>query len=170
VVYVGMHLSYCIWYLLNQCIINKAVGDKIDQNNESRQNNYTLLKLFVILAVVGVFYALPGWFAFNNSQPAGNITIGISIGLFFLGSMIASRFYFQSSDKSSLGFKILPESMRKLAGNFRYYGEIIRYSSFAILSGSVWSWSVVLCVIILEHPYGILRWLKETRIRDKGSV
>jgi hypothetical protein len=164
-VYVGMHLTYCIWYLLNQCIINKAVGDGTDRNTKPEQSTYSPLKVMFILAVVGIFYALPGWFAFNNPRPAGNLVLGVSVGLFFMGSMIAARFHFQSG-VSLPEVKILPESTRKLAGNFRYYGEIIRYSSFALLSGSPWSWFVVLCIVILEHPYGILRWLKEVRSKN----
>lgn len=160
-VYLGMHLSYCIWFLFDQYIIKKAVRYNSGQNSRPQPVNYSPLKAIVIVAIVGVFYALPGWNALNNPQPAGSLTLGMSVGMFFLGSMTASRFHIPRDSTSLPGFTAVSESYRKLAGNLRYSGEIIRYSSFALLSGSPWSWLVVLCVIALEHPYGILRFLRE---------
>ena len=162
-IYLGIHLSYCLWYLLDQCVINRLFDDKNGEKPEIKQHYYTLPKVILVVAIVGVFYAMPGWFAFTNPQPAGNLVSGLSVGLFFLGSMTASRFHNQGSSRPLPGFGRLPERMRTLAGNYRYYGEIIRYSSFALLSGSPCSWFVVLCIIVLEHPYGIVRWLKEIR-------
>lgn len=159
--YTGMHLSYCLWYLLDQCILSRVLDDKTGQNTALKQHYYTLPKVLLVVAVVGVFYAMPGWFAFTNPQPAGNFISGLSVGLFFLGAMTASRFL--NSSTPLPGLNKFPERIRKLAGNYRYYGEIARYGSFALLSGSPWSGFVVLCIIVLEHPYGIVRWLKEIR-------
>ena len=62
VIYLCLHISYCLWWLLEQWLFPQR-----------RQQIFTekvgILLFIVVILFVGVFYSLPGYFAFTNSNP-----------------------------------------------------------------------------------------------------
>ena len=79
-VYLAMHVSYCVWYLLKQVILRETIFREPD----------SALELVMVVAIVGVFYALPGYLAFRNPLSVSNLELAGSVTLFFFGSVINS--------------------------------------------------------------------------------
>lgn len=176
-VYLGMHLSYCLWYLLKQLILQEPVFREQD----------SILDVAIVIASVGVFYALPGWLAFTNPQPVSNLVLALSVVFFFFGSVINSSADVQKSTALRLGSGLITSGFWRLSRNINYFGDLLRYSAFALLAGSLWAWAVVLFVLVVDLdrmrkksaslsrysgyqtytenvpallPYGFLRWSK----------
>lgn len=139
-VYLGMHLSYCVWYLLKQRILEEPVFREQD----------SVLDVAMVVASVGVFYALPGWLAFTNPQPVSNLVLALSVVLFFFGSVVNSSADVQKSTTLRLRPGLITGGFWKLSRNINYFGDLLRYGAFALLAGSLWAWSVVLFVLLID--------------------
>lgn len=139
-VYLGMHLSYCVWYLLKQGILEEPVFREQD----------SILDVLMVITSVGVFYVLPGWLAFTNSQPVSNLVLALSVVLFFFGSVVNSSADVQKSTALKLQQGLITGGFWRLSRNINYFGDLIRYSAFALLAGSLWAWSVVLFVLVVD--------------------
>jgi protein-S-isoprenylcysteine O-methyltransferase Ste14 len=176
-VYLAMHVSYCMWYLLKQLIMGEPVFRERD----------SIFDVGLVVASVGVFYTLPGWLAFTNPQPVSQLVLGVSVSLFFFGSVINSSADVQKSASLRVRPGLITDGFWRLSRNINYFGNLMRYSSFALLAGSVWAWSVVLFVLVIDIdrmrkksaslsrypeyrtysekvpallPYGFLRWFR----------
>jgi protein-S-isoprenylcysteine O-methyltransferase Ste14/uncharacterized protein YndB with AHSA1/START domain len=136
-VYLAMHVSYCVWYLLKQVILREAVFRERDSAPE----------FVMVVAVVGVVYALPGWLAFRNPAPVSDLTLAASVALFFFGSVINSGADVQKITALRLRPGLITDGFWRLSRNINYFGDLLRYSAFALLSGSAWAWLVVLLVL-----------------------
>jgi steroid 5-alpha reductase family enzyme len=139
-VYLAMHVSYCVWYLLKQVIMRETVFRERD----------SALELIMVVVVVGVFYALPGWLAFRNTTPVSNLVLSASVTLFFFGSVINSGADVQKITALRLRPGLITDGFWALSRNINYFGDLVRYSAFALLSGSAWSWLVVLVVLGID--------------------
>ena len=148
-VYLAMHVSYCVWYLLKQVILRETVFRERD----------SALELIMTVAIVGVGYALPGWLAFRNSTPVTALELAASVSLFFFGSMINSGADVQKITALRLRPGLITDGFWALSSNINYFGDLMRYSAFALLSGSAWSWLVVF--IVLGNNFDRMR--KKTR-------
>lgn len=136
-VYLAMHVSYCVWYLLKQVILRETVFRERDSAPE----------LVMVVAIVGVFYALPGWLAFRNPTPVTALEVAASVSLFFFGSVINSGADVQKITALRLRPGLITDGFWALSRNINYFGDLMRYGAFALLSGSAWSWLVVLIVL-----------------------
>lgn len=136
-VYLAIHVSYCTWYLLKQVILHESVFRERD----------SALELAMVVAIVGVFYALPGWLAFRNLTPVSDLELALSVSLFFFGSLINSGADVQKITSMRLRAGLITDGFWALSRNINYFGDLMRYSAFALLSGSAWSWLVVLIVL-----------------------
>ncbi|HEX9597155.1 MAG TPA: SRPBCC family protein [Anaerolineales bacterium] len=136
-VYLAIHVSYCVWYLLKQAILRETVFRERDSAPE----------LVIIVAIVGVGYALPGWLAFRNPTLVTNPELAASVALFFFGSVINSGADVQKVTAVRLRPGLITDGFWALSRNINYFGDLMRYSAFALLSGSAWSWLVVLIVL-----------------------
>lgn len=139
-VYLALHVSYCVWYFLKQAILRETVFPERD----------SALELVMVVAVVGVLYALPGWLAFRNAAPVSNPELAASVTLFFFGSVINSSADVQKITALRLRPGLITDGFWGLSRNINYFGDLMRYSSFALLSGSAWSWLVVLIVLGID--------------------
>jgi protein-S-isoprenylcysteine O-methyltransferase Ste14/uncharacterized protein YndB with AHSA1/START domain len=139
-VYLALHVSYCVWYLLKQVILREAVFRERDSAPE----------FVMVVAVVGVVYALPGWLAFRNPTPVTNLELAASVALFFFGSVINSGADVQKITALRLHRGLITDGFWALSRNINYFGDLLRYSAFALLSGSAWSWLVVLIVLGID--------------------
>jgi len=136
-VYLAMHVSYCAWYLLKQAILREAVFRERD----------SALELVIVVVMIGVVYALPGWLAFRNTTPVSNLELVAGVTLFFFGSVINSSADVQKITALRLRPGLITDGFWGLSRNINYFGDLMRYSAFALLSGSAWSWLVVLFVL-----------------------
>jgi protein-S-isoprenylcysteine O-methyltransferase Ste14 len=138
--YLAMHVGYCVWYLLKQAIMREPVFRERDSVFETVQ----------VVATVGVFYALPGWLAFTNPEPLGDAVLAASIVLFFFGSVINSGADIEKATTLRLREGLITGGFWRLSRNINYFGDLMRYSAFALLSGSPWSWTVVATVLAID--------------------
>ncbi len=139
-VYLAMHVSYCVWYLLKQNIMREMIFRERD----------SALDLIMVVAIVGVFYTLPGWLAFRNTTPVTPVELAASVTLFFFGSVINSSADVQKATALRLRPGLITDGFWGLSRNINYFGDLVRYSAFALLSGSAWSWLVVLVVLVID--------------------
>ncbi len=137
VVYLALHVSYIAWFLLKQAIFREPLYRERDSAPQ----------VVMVVALVGVFYALPGWLAFTNTEPVNELVLAASVALFFFGSMLNSGADIQKSAALRARPSLVTDSFWSLSRNINYFGDLMRYSAFAVLSGSLWSWSVVLVVL-----------------------
>ena len=135
--YLALQVSYCGWFLLKQAILREPLYRERDSAPQ----------VAMVVALVGVFYALPGWLAFTNPDPVSEVVLAASVALFFFGSMINSGADIQKSAALRARPGLVTDGFWRLSRNINYFGDLLRYSAFALLSGSPWSWSVVLVVL-----------------------
>jgi protein-S-isoprenylcysteine O-methyltransferase Ste14/uncharacterized protein YndB with AHSA1/START domain len=139
-VYLALHVSYCVWYLLKQIILRETIFRERD----------SALELVMVVGMVGVFYALPGWLAFRNPTPVTNLELAASVPLFFFGSVINTGADVQKITALRLRSGLITDGFWALSRNINYFGDLMRYAAFALLSGSAWSWLVVLFVLSID--------------------
>jgi protein-S-isoprenylcysteine O-methyltransferase Ste14 len=138
--YLALQVSYCIWYLMKQAILREPVFRERD----------SLLDAIQVVAIVGVFYALPGWLAFTNPEPVGDAILAASIVLFFFGSVINSGADIQKTTTLRLREGLITDGFWRLSRNINYFGDVLRYSAFALLAGSIWAWAVPITVLAID--------------------
>lgn len=159
VIYLCLHGGYCSWWLLEQYLFpsrkDSIFTEKVD-----------IPTLITMLLFVGVFYALPAWFAFTNQTPLGYVSMAISLLLYIFGSLINTAADVQKMTAKSMGAKLVSTEIWRSVRNVNYFGDLMRYSSFAVVSGSLWSAILPLTVLALYIPR-ILD--KEKSMSDKYS-
>ena len=138
--YLAMQVSYCTWYLLKQAIVREPVFRERDSP----------LEVAMVIGSVGVFYALPGWLVFMNPEPVSGLVLGASIVLFYFGSLLNSSADVQKTYTLRAQRGLITNGFWGLSRNINYFGDIVRYSAFALLSGSIWSWTVVATVLVID--------------------
>ena len=142
VIYLCLHGGYCTWWLLEQYLFptrkDILFTEKID-----------LPTFIVVLLFVGVFYALPAWFTFTNTAPLGYGAMALSLVLYTFGSLINTAADVQKMTAKSMGAKLVDTEIWRSIRNVNYLGDLMRYSSFAVISGSLWSAILPLTVLAL---------------------
>lgn len=142
VIYLCLHGGYCSWWLLEQYLfpLRKQVifTEKVD-----------LPTSIVVLLFVGVFYALPAFFAFTNSHPLGYVPMAIALLLYIFGSLINTAADVQKMTAKSMGATLVNTEIWRSIRYVNYLGDLMRYSSFAVVSGSLWSAILPLTVFAL---------------------
>jgi Protein of unknown function (DUF1295) len=91
-------------------------------------------------------HCLAGWHLRTRSQSANSCSQPAWRCSFF-GSMINSGADIQKSAALRARPGLVTDGFWHLSRNINYFGDLLRYSAFALLSGSPWSWSVVLVVL-----------------------
>lgn len=138
--YLALQVSYCVWYLMKQAIMREPVFRERD----------SLLDAIGVVAIVGVFYALPGWLAFVNPEPVGDAILAASIALFFFGSVINTGSDVQKTTVLRLRQGLITDGFWRLSRNINYFGDVLRYSAFALIAGSIWAWAVPITVLAID--------------------
>ncbi|MEM6502284.1 MAG: DUF1295 domain-containing protein [Cyanobacteria bacterium P01_C01_bin.89] len=142
VIYLCLHGGYCFWWLLEQYLfpMRKAVIFTEEAD----------IPTFIsVLLFVGVFYALPGYFAFTNPEPLGYVPMAIALLLYIFGSLINTAADVQKMTAKSMGAKLVNTEIWRSVRNVNYFGDLMRYSSFAVVSGVLWSAILPLTVFAL---------------------
>ncbi len=142
VIYLCLHGGYCLWWLLEQYLF--------PMRKEVIFTEETDIPTFIsVLLFVGVFYALPGFFAFTNPEPLGYVSMAIALLLYIFGSLINTAADVQKMTAKSMGAKLVNTEIWRSVRNVNYLGDLMRYSSFAVVSGVLWSGILPLTVFAL---------------------
>jgi protein-S-isoprenylcysteine O-methyltransferase Ste14 len=132
VIYLCLHISYCLWWLLEQWLFPQR-----------RQQLFTekigILTFITVILFVGVFYSLPGYFAFTNSNPVTYLTIAIALPLYIFGSLINTGADVQKMVAKSMGSGLVKDGIWRSVRHVNYLGDLMRYTSFSVMAGSSWA-------------------------------
>ncbi|MBD2339718.1 DUF1295 domain-containing protein [Calothrix sp. FACHB-156] len=141
VIYLCLHVSYCLWWLIEQWfypqrkeLFNQAVG----------ASGFIFILLFV-----GVFYVMPGYLAFINPVPLSMTTASIALLLYIFGSLINASADVQKLTAKQFSAGLVRDNIWRFSRNINYFGDLLRYLSFSVVSGSVWAYLVPGTVFLL---------------------
>jgi protein-S-isoprenylcysteine O-methyltransferase Ste14 len=155
-IYLCLHISYCLWWLLEQWlypqrrkIFNQGVG---------------VAGFSFTLVFVGLLYALPGYLAFTNPAPIGLLEVAIALPLFIFGSLINTSADVQKMTAKQYGAELVQDGIWHFARNINYFGDLLRYLSFAVVAGSPWAYGVPALVALL---YGQRMRQKDQSMSEK---
>lgn len=141
VIYLCLHISYCLWWLLEQWIFpqrrqifNQPVG--------------TGGFIFTLLSI-GVFYTLPGYLAFTNQLPISIMAVAVALPLYIFGTLINACADVQKLTAKQFGAGLVQDGIWRFSRNINYFGDLLRYISFSVVAGSVWAYLVPGAIALL---------------------
>ena len=141
VLYLCLHVSYCVWWLLEQWLFPQ-------RSQHIFTDKIGIVQTGLAIAYVGVFYALPGYFAFTNPEPITHLTIAIALVLYIFGSQINTGADIQKMTAKTMGAGLVQDGIWRSVRNVNYLGDLLRYLSFSILAGSLWAYLVPLSIFL----------------------
>ena len=142
VIYLCLHISYCLWWLLEQWLFPQR-GQQI-----FREKVGILVLIFVIL-FVGVFYCLPGYFAFTNPDPISFSGVAIALPLYIFGSLINTGADVQKMIAKEMGSGLVKDGIWRSVRHINYLGDLMRYTSFSVIAGSLWAFLLPVIITLL---------------------
>jgi protein-S-isoprenylcysteine O-methyltransferase Ste14 len=142
VLYLSLHVSYCVWWLLEQQLFPA-------RSRQLFTERLGPAAVVVAVAYVGVFYCLPGWLAMANPAPLSSITAALGIVLYLFGSLINTGADIQKMTARQLGEGLVCDGIWRRVRHVNYLGDLLRYSSFAVIAGSAWAWLLPASVLLL---------------------
>lgn len=142
VIYLCLHISYCLWWLLEQWLFPL-------RRQQLFTEKVSLPEFLFILAFVGIFYALPGFFAFTNSTPVSYLSIAISLPLYIFGSLINTGADVQKMVAKDLGTRLVDDGIWRSVRHINYLGDLMRYTSFSVIAGSLWAFILPLVITLM---------------------
>lgn len=142
VVYLSLHISYCLWWLLEQwCFPERRRQLFTDRVGPFR---FTAALLFI-----GVLYSLPGWLAFLNPQPISFVTVAVALGLYSFGGWINTSADVQKMTAKAMGAGLVSDGIWRGVRHVNYLGDLLRYLSFAVVAGQAWAYLVPALVLLI---------------------
>lgn len=132
VIYLCLHISYCLWWLFEQWLFPKR-----SQQIFTEQAN--IPSFMAAILFVGLFYTLPGYFAFTNPNPITGFTIAIALPLYIFGSLINTSADIQKMVAKDMGAGLVKDGAWRSLRHVNYLGDLMRYSSFSVVAGSLWA-------------------------------
>ncbi|RUS95903.1 hypothetical protein DSM106972_089160 [Dulcicalothrix desertica PCC 7102] len=134
VIYLCLHISYCLWWLLEQWLF--------PQRCQMFSEQVGIIGFIFSLLFVGVLYALPGYLAFTNQVPLSMTAVGIALPLFIFGTLINTAADVQKLTAKQYNAGLVRDNIWRLSRNINYFGDLLRYLSFSIVAGSLWAYIV----------------------------
>lgn len=131
VIYLCLHISYCLWWLLEQWIYPQR-RQIFNQPAGTGGFIFTLL-------LVGVLYTLPGYLAFTNSVPISMTAAAVALPLYIFGTLINATADIQKLTAKEFGAGLVRDGIWRFSRNINYFGDLLRYLSFSVVAGSVWA-------------------------------
>lgn len=141
VIYLCLHISYCLWWLLEQWIYPQR---RQIFNQPAGAGGFIFTLLFV-----GVFYTLPGYLAFTNPVPISITAAAVALPLYIFGSLINASADIQKLTAKQFGAGLVRDGIWRFSRNINYFGDLLRYLSFSVVAGSVWAYLVPGAVALL---------------------
>jgi len=143
VIYLCLHISYCLWWLLEQWFFPQR---RQMFNEPAGAGGFLLTLLFV-----GVFYALPGYLAFTNPVPLSMTATAVALPMYTFGTLINATADVQKLTAKQFGAGLVRDNIWRFSRNINYFGDLLRYISFAVVAGSLWAYllpGVVLAIYL----------------------
>ncbi|KAJ1628986.1 hypothetical protein T492DRAFT_1014015 [Pavlovales sp. CCMP2436] len=178
-VYMGMHMSYITWWMLEQWLyppFGERFGTVPGVDTDS-----AVIDWISIMSTIGVGYAWAGYLCFSNDKPVAALTVAISIACFGLGSAInlMSDLQMQATKlalatvaqkQGARAARILvTDGIFRLSRNPAYFGDWLRYFSFCLISGRPASFLLLAYVVVFNLGY-ILPIAKSGMAERYGSA
>ncbi|MGB3534990.1 MAG: DUF1295 domain-containing protein [Microcoleaceae cyanobacterium] len=142
VIYLCLHIGYCVWWLIEQWFY--PTRQKV-----MFRDPIGIVGIILALLIVGAFYSLPGYLAFTNPEPISYLTVGLALPLFFFGSLINATADIQKLTAKEFGAGLVQDNIWRFSRNINYFGDLLRYLSFAVVAGSIWAYLVPGLVLTL---------------------
>ena len=142
ILYVCMHISYCLWWLIEQKIYP-------DRRQQIFTEKVGTAGFVAALLIVGVFYTLPAYLAFTNPTDLSLIATATAIPLFYFGSLINTAADIQKATAKTAGAGLVRTGIWSRIRHVNYTGDLMRYLSFSIVAGSLWAFLVPLSILLL---------------------
>lgn len=141
VIYLCLHVSYCLWWLLEQWLF--------PQRRQIFSEPVGIGGLILSLLFVGAFYSLPGYLAFTNPVPLSAIATAVALPLYIFGTLINATADIQKLTAKQYGAELVRDDIWRFSRNINYFGDLLRYLSFAVVAGSVWAYLVPAVILII---------------------
>ena len=142
ILYACMHISYCVWWLLEQRIYP-------ERRTFLFQEMVGPFGLISAILIIGVFYSLPAFLAFFNSNPLTIAATATAVPLFYFGSLINTSADVQKMTAKTMGRGLVNDGIWSQIRHVNYSGDLMRYLSFAVIAGSTWAFLVPLAIAAL---------------------
>lgn len=142
ILYACMHISYCLWWLIEQRIYP-------ERRTFLFQEKVGPIGLVSAILIIGVFYSLPAFLAFFNPVPLTIAATATAVPLFYFGSLINTSADVQKMTAKTMGRGLVSDGIWSRIRHVNYSGDLMRYLSFAVISGSVWAFLVPLAIAVL---------------------
>jgi protein-S-isoprenylcysteine O-methyltransferase Ste14 len=142
VVYLSLHISYCLWWLLEQWCFP-------ERRRQLFTDRVGPLRFAAALLFIGVLYSLPGWLAFLNPQPISYATVAVALGLFSFGGWINTSADVQKMTAKAMGAGLVSDGIWRRVRHVNYLGDLLRYLSFAVVAGQGWAYLVPALVLMI---------------------
>ncbi|MBK4729619.1 DUF1295 domain-containing protein [Oxynema sp. CENA135] len=142
VLYLCLHGGYCVWWLLEQWLYperRKAIFSE----------PISAIGVILCLLIVGVFYAMPGYFAFTNPEPLAYLTGAIALILYTFGSLINTSADVQKLTAKQYGAGLVTDGVWRFSRHINYFADLLRYLSFSVLAGSPWAYGLTVFIAAL---------------------
>lgn len=142
VIYLCLHISYCLWWLIEQLFYPQRA--KVMFSDPAG-----VVELIASIIIVGFLYALPGYLAFTNPTPISFITVAIALPCYIFGTLINATADVQKLTAKQYGAALVQDNIWRFSRNINYFGDLLRYLSFAIVAGSPWGYLVPGLVFVI---------------------
>jgi protein-S-isoprenylcysteine O-methyltransferase Ste14 len=142
VIYMCLHIGYCCWWLLEQWLFPQ-------RSQQIFTDKIGAVPFVSILLFVGVLYALPAYFAFTNPEPIDYVTVGLALPLYMFGTLINTAADVQKMTAKSMGAGLVNDGIWRNLRHVNYLGDLMRYTSFSIVAGSLWAFLLPGTVLVL---------------------
>ena len=142
VVYLSLHISYCLWWLLEQWLFPERARQLFSERVGVVGFGFALL-------FIGVFYTLPGLLAFLNPLPISQAAVAVALGLFSFGSLINASADTQKTTAKAMGAGLVSDGIWRRVRHVNYLGDLLRYLSFAVVAGNIWAYLVPALVLLI---------------------
>ena len=142
ILYACMHISYCVWWLLEQKIYPERCRQIFTEKFSNTGFAGSLL-------IVGIFYSLPAFLAFTNPTNLSIAATATAIPLFYFGSLINTAADVQKTTEKTSGVGLVRSGIWSGIRHVNYTGDLMRYLSFSVVAGSIWAFLVPLSIFVL---------------------
>ena len=145
VIYLCLHISYCLWWLLEQWLFPQ-------RRHQIFTDQVGMSTFLIILLFVGVFYASPGYGAFVNPNPIAYSTVAVALPLYIFGSLLNTGADVQKMTAKSMGSSLVKDGIWRSVRHVNYLGDLMRYTSFSVIAGSLWAFLLPGVITLLYVP------------------
>lgn len=142
VIYLCLHISYLLWWLLEQWVFPQR--RQIIFNEPIGVVGFILALLFI-----GILYTLPAYLAFTNPLPLSMIAATIALPMYIFGTLINAVADVQKLTAKQYGASLVSDNIWRFSRNINYFGDLLRYISFAVVAGSAWAYLVPGLVLVI---------------------